>query len=181
MSGVNTKVFKIITPDKVEHKQPAGRSEPLVSLRPHFVGITLNYSPKFMFRHNKKSVQWGCLDPDTQKNIFEKHIDDVYKHHFQNIHYVFEFTKAMQLHAHCIGMIMINPEHKDYHLTKIQKLVGLHPEVQRYTKGKYGTYIQSNYIHYVDKDIWTKYMSKDLNKIPYKKRSITDYIQEKTL
>lgn len=143
---------------------------------PKYVGITLNYSPKYVFKVGKTSIPWGGLTPDQQRDIFVKHIDEVYKHHFISISYVFEMTKESNLHCHAIGKISINPDHADYHLTMIRKLVGQHPIVLKYTKGKLHYIITSNYIHYVERDKWTEYMAKDQKKLPYKKQTILAYL-----
>lgn len=151
--------------------------EALGTPRHRFIGFTLNYSPKFMFRlkGSNKQYTWGSLTPDQQVDIFDGHIDRIYKHHFDVVEYTFELTKEGNVHCHAMGTLKINPDHADLILWDIRKKVGQHPEVIKYTRGNMRHCITSNYIHYVEYDKWKSYIEKDLKKVPYKKRCITSY------
>lgn len=154
------------------------KTETLGTVLPNYIGVTLNYSPKFMFKVNKKSISWGRMTPDQQVALLDDHISKIYRHHFEEMIYRFELTKDNNIHLHGCGLLNINPDHRDYHLTMIRKLVAQHPEVIRYTKGKSGFIVTSNYIHYVDKDKWLTYIDKDKNKLPYHIRNISSFIAE---
>lgn len=153
-----------------------GRSDSLVQLRPHFIGFTLNYSPKWSFKVDKILRKWGELTPPQQKDIFDKHIEDIYRHHFHVVEYTFELTKQGNVHCHAMGTVDINPDHSDFYLWTLRKTIGQHPEIQRYTKGNQKAIQVANYIHYVDREKWVEYMSKDAKHIPFRKTSMLGYV-----
>lgn len=145
----------------------------------YYVGITLNYSPKFKFtciiNKRKRIIGWGQLTPDQQKCIFVNHLKDIYAIHFVNLVYSFELTKDGNLHCHAIGCFVGDKDQSQYELTMIRKSVSQHPEVRRYTGSNYRYTITSNYIHYVEKDVWLNYITKELKNTPYKLNLITNY------
>lgn len=166
------------------------RSDSLVSRRPKYVGITLNYSPNGLFkiedRKRPGKMHWAHLTPDQQRAIFEKHLREIYIQFFERIEYVFEFTKQGQLHCHAMGYIDDVPDgHDQFELITIQKTVAQHPLVLQYCKGNRFDTIHSNYIHYVEREKWRSYMIKNIASTPYAYRtmvakkntlhSVTDY------
>lgn len=167
--------------DSCEHVEPA---EALgitpVKIINSYVGITLNYAPTYVFpvmiNTRKKRCSWGALTPYQQRDIFIEHLKTIYLKHFDEITYTFELTKEGQLHCHAMGLMYdINPDHAEFDLTVIRKAICQSSEVIRYTKGHYRKIVYSNYIHYVEKDQWHLYITKELNKTPFNITTITPY------
>lgn len=172
----------ILSCERLESARDLGNSADS-KLHSFYVGITLNYSPTFIFsiriNGRKRRISWGAMTPDQQRDIFIEHLKNIHAKHYERIWYTFELTKDGQLHCHAMGLILEDkPEHKEFNLTMIRKTVSQDSEVIRYCKGVYKKTITSNYIHYVDKDKWDEYIKKDLNKTPYSFNTMSYYSQK---
>jgi len=146
-----------------------------------FIGITLNYSPRWVFtikdrRGASQKLPWGSLTPDQQKDIFEKHLNLIYKHHFIDIQYTFEFTEKGMLHCHAMGRLQMEGGYGEHTLRTIQATVGQHPIVMKLTGGRKKAFVTANYIHEVCPEKWGTYIRKSIDKTPYKLRTIQSYL-----
>lgn len=148
-----------------------------------YICVTLQMPPtsKHKIKGQKIHMRFDILTPDQQRDVYVNILNRCYAPLSDVIEYTFEFTKKLELHCHALLICYDKPEHTEYITATIRKRIMQDSRMLVINKANRSRIITNNYIHKCDCPVqWRKYMSKDLDKTPFKLNIISKYIDGST-